>query len=78
MKKYAETLAKSYELEDRTANGFFNYIVESLINGNRNQVKELFNEMKPESQREFLVDFLNPSEGYHKSTLNICIAELTK
>jgi len=74
--KYAEDLYKDYDFNNK--NEFFNYIIESLINGNRSQVRELFNEMKPESQEEFLINYLDITKGYDKSVLNICISELCK
>jgi nucleoid-associated protein YejK len=74
MKKFAETLAREYEREDKA--DFFEYIVESLINGQRQQVRNLFNEMKKDSQREFLNDYLESDGGYQESTRKICIAEL--
>ena len=76
MKKYAETLAK--ELEFKTAEDYFNYIVESLINGQRQQVRDLFNAMRKYDQNLFLTTYLDVSNGHHKSTLNICIGELTE
>ena len=75
MKKYAETLAKEYDFE--TKEDYFNYIVESLINGQRQQVKNLFNAMKKDDQKEFLIDYLENDNGYQTSTKNICISELT-
>lgn len=74
MKKNAETLAKEYEFETRE--DYFNYIVQSLVNGQRKQVKDLFNAMQDYDKQEFLIDYLDTEIGYHKSTLNICIAEL--
>jgi len=74
--KYAEDLAKEYDFN--TKEEYFNYIVESLINGNRTQVKELFNQMKPESKNEFLINYLDLTKGIEKSVLNICISELIK
>lgn len=76
MRKYAEDLAKEYEFKN--AEEYYQYIVDSLINGQTSQVRSLFNQMKPDSQQDFLINFLDPSEGYHKSTMNICIIELTK
>lgn len=75
-KKYAETLAKEYDWESKE--DYFNYIVESLINGQRTQVANLFNQMKGEDQKEFLVDYLNHDNSYQTSCKNICIGELTK
>lgn len=76
MKKYAQTLAKEYGFE--TEQEYYNYIVSSLVNGQRQQVKDLFNEMHKDSQQDFLINYLDTEIGYHKSTLNICIIELTK
>ena len=76
MKKHAETLAKEYEL-GTNKEGFYNYVIDSLINGQRQQVRDLFNSMKKDSQQDFIVNFLNVSIGYHKSVLNICAIELT-
>ena len=74
--KYAEDLAKEYDFSN--TNDYYQYIVDSLVNGQRSQVKSLFNQMKPEDKEYFLINFLDLSQGYHKSTLNICISELTK
>ena len=74
MKKYAEDLANEYEFN--TAEEFFNYIVDSLINGQRKQARELFLKMKPSSQEEFLNDFLQEDGGYHSSCRKICISAL--
>jgi ADP-ribosylglycohydrolase len=76
MKKYAEDLAKDYDFTDESE--YFNYIIESLINGQRQQVRSLFNDMHNCDKERFLVDFINPSKGIEKSVLNICIAELCK
>ena len=73
--KFAEDLAKEYDF--KTKEEYFNYIVESLENGNRKQVRELFNQMVGFDQKDFLVDYLKPAIGLHKSTMNICIIELT-
>lgn len=44
-----EKLAKSYEVEN-----FFDYIIESQINGNLSQVRELFNEMSKKDRYAFI------------------------
>lgn len=75
--KRAETLAKEYEL-GKTEEDFYQYIVDSLVNGQRQQVRSLFNQMHKDNQQDFLINFLDTSIGYHKSTLNICIIELTQ
>lgn len=73
-RKYAETLAKEYEFE--TKEDYYNYIVESLINGNRSQVRSLFNQMKGCDQQEFLNNYLEEDCGYDTSTRKICVEEL--
>ena len=75
MRKHAETLAKEHELGDNE-NDFFQYIVDSLINGQRQQVRDLFNSMKQDDQRTFLNDFLQDDNSHHTSTRKICVAEL--
>jgi hypothetical protein len=76
MKKFAKTLAREHEM--KTDNDYYSYIIESLINGQRQQVRNLFNAMHKDDQKYFLTTFLNVKEGYEKSVLNICIGELTK
>ena len=75
MKKYASTLAKEHEL-GTNENDFFAYIVESLLNGQRSQVRSLFNSMKTDCKHNFLINYLDISIGIQKSCLNICIAEM--
>ena len=74
--RYAEDLAKDYDFNSKYE--YFDYIIESLINGQRPQVKELFNQMKGEDKQEFLIDYLDSDQGYHISTKNICISELCR
>lgn len=76
MIKFAETLAKEYELGN-TKEDYYNYIIESFINGNGYQVRRLFNEMRKHSKKDFLINFIDVKNGFHKSVLNICIDELT-
>jgi len=73
--KHADTLAREYELGNENYN-FYDYIVESLINGQRQQVRDLFNMMSKDSKSDFLRNYLNNTEGYHVSCKNICIDEL--
>ena len=73
-RKYAETLSKEYDFE--TKEDYYNYIVESLINGNRSQVRNLFNQMKGCDQQEFLNNYLEEDGGYQTSTRKICVGEL--
>ena len=72
--KHAEDLAKEYDFN--TKEEYFNYIVDSLINGQRQQVKNLFVKMNNDSMLEFLNDFLNDDNSYHTSTRKICINAL--
>lgn len=53
IRKTAETLAKEYELEGTDAVDFYNYIVESYVNGQRKQAVRLYTEMKSEDRRRF-------------------------
>ena len=78
--KPAEDLAKEYDFKN--AYGYFGYIFDSLINGQRKQVRDLFNKMNKHSQTEFLNDYCLHSgvesynEGISQSIRNICIDEL--
>jgi hypothetical protein len=74
--KYAEDLAKDYDFQSGIE--YFDYIIKSLVNGNRQQVRSLFNQMKKSDKETFLIEHLNVNIGYHKSVLNICIGELCK
>lgn len=76
MSQTAKQLAREYEV-GTTSLDFFQYIVDSMTNGQRQQVKSLFSEMDNDDKQEFLIDFLDPKIGIHKSTLNTCIIELT-
>ena len=75
MNKHAATLAREYDFE--SADEYYRYIVASLVNGNRQQVRNLFKAMKTEDKHDFLINHLDPSEGIEKSVLNICITEMT-
>ena len=74
MKNRAETLAKEYEFEHE--NEYYDYIVVSLINGQRQQVRDLFNQMHNDDKQYFLNNYLQEDSGYHTSTRKICIGEL--
>jgi ribosomal protein S24E len=74
--KYAEDLAKDYDFQSETE--YFDYIINSLVNGNRQQVKRLFNQMKKCDKETFLINHIDVNIGYHKSVLNMCIGELCK
>lgn len=51
MKKNIKTLAK--ELDFSTSSEYYQYITDSFINGNRSQVKALFNAMANENKCEY-------------------------
>lgn len=72
-KKFAEDLAKEYDFESKEQ--YFEYIVDSLINGNRSQVRELFNQMHADDKEYFLINWLHGS-SWCNSIKNICIGEL--
>jgi len=70
----AETLAKEYGWE--YPSDYYEYIVKSLINGQRRQVRDLFNQMHDDDQQNFLINFLEEDGSWHTSTRKICIGEL--
>jgi hypothetical protein len=74
--KKAHLLAKERDLGN-TAEDFYKHIVNSMQNGQRQQVRNLFNRMKKHNKFDFLVNFIDVSVGIEKSTLNVCIEELT-
>ena len=73
---YASQLARELDME--TSEDYFEYIVDSLINGQRQQVKDLFNRLPDTDQEYFLINWLEDDSSYHTSTKNICIGELIK
>lgn len=76
MKKFAQTLAREYDRE--TKEDYFEIIIESLINGHRQQVRNQFNAMKKDDQQDFLINYLENDGSYHQSVKNICIGELCR
>jgi hypothetical protein len=58
--KNIKTLAK--ELDFNTQDQYFEYLIESHINGNFSQCKRLFLEMKRVNRKEFIT-YLSDSEG---------------
>jgi len=74
MKNRAETLAKEYEFKHEYE--YYDYIVDSLINGQRQQVRDLFNQMHNDDKQYFLNNYLQEDSSYHTSTREICIGEL--
>lgn len=74
MKKFASTLAKEYDFTTR--NEYFDYILESLMNGNRQQCKRLFRQMKRDDQNDFLINHLKHDNGIQTSCIKILIPEI--
>jgi len=75
-RKRADKLAEDYELEENTCNCYYNYIVDSLINGQKQQVKELFNQMHKIDKDVFLNQWLGNDIRAHIEVSEICIKEL--
>lgn len=77
MKKKLLTLAKDHEFS--TEEEYFNYIIDSYINGQRQQVRELFNDMRKEDKEDFLFNYLNSGgKETNEAIKKICIEELLK
>ena len=72
--KSAYKLARENDFQN--GEEYFNYIIESLINGQRGQVKSLFMELNKLDKREFLNDFLNVEDEHQKEVQEICIQAL--
>lgn len=76
MLKTAEDLAKEYDFDNEYA--YFEYIVDSLINGQRQQVRDLFNKMTAESKEYFTTIYLETETLIHVECSKLCIQELLK
>jgi ferritin-like protein len=79
MGKKLITLAK--ELEFETTDQYYYYILETKINGQSQQVRKLFNEMKKDDKLHFLNYYLDPSDygtEICEEVRKICIEELLK
>lgn len=61
---------KNYEF--KTIESYFNYIQESVINGNFSQVKDLFNKLS-KSQKKLCLRYFNCDQENRKETLNYLI-----
>ena len=61
---------KDYDF--RQIENYFDYIQESIINGNFSQVKDLFNELS-KSQRKLCLRYFNCNQDGRKETLNYLI-----
>ena len=73
MKTHLLNLAE--ELDFKTEIQYFDYIVESYINGQKQQVAKLFEAMLAVDQKEFLCNYLNKDNPnrYKDKIFNICI-----
>lgn len=73
--KSAEALAKDYDFQ--TESDYFDYIIESMRNGQRQQTKSLFMQMIDYDKKEFLTNYLDVTPGQiGKSVLNTCLDAL--
>ena len=68
-------LIKEFEFE--TEEQFYDYIIESKINGQGSQVIELFNYLPEDNQAYFLNQYLNDNDPHHQAVKEICIKVLT-
>jgi len=60
------------EYEFRTIENYFDYIQDSLINGNFSQVRELFNKLS-KSQQKLCLRYFNCNQEGRKEVLNYLI-----
>ena len=72
--KYAEDLAKQYDFS--TDADYFQYIIDSVINGQRSQAKKLFLAMDDYDKERFLIDYCKTRGDQGESTKNVCIGAL--
>lgn len=61
-RKSLKALEKAYEVDS-----FFDYIIKSVDDGHHVMTKELYNEMKPNDQKLFILQAVN---GFDKRFLN--------
>ena len=73
MAKLLKTLCRELELDQE--HQYYEYIIESKINGNNSQVRELFNDMKKDNKKFFLNDHLGDS-NVDNEIRKMCIEEL--
>lgn len=72
--KYAEDLAKEYDFN--SAEEYYQYIIDSVSNGQRQQAKDLFGRMENYDKERFLVDYCDTQGLIGRSTKNIMIGTL--
>lgn len=56
-RKNLKSLEKLYEVDS-----FFDYIIQSVYEGHHAQAKELYNEMKPTDQKQFILQAVENQE----------------
>ena len=69
MSKQKTLLELAEGLDFEQAHEYTNYIIDSLVNGNRKQVKDLYNAINPNEWKTFERDLL--SQGGEKYTLEV-------
>lgn len=69
-KKSLKTLCKAYEFENDYE--YFDYIIESLINGNLTQCRELFNDLREADKKSCIRYIREIGTDYANDTL-ICL-----
>jgi len=69
-KKSIKSLIKYYELDEDDDMSYFSYILDSEINGQQQQVRDLYNQMKPQDQCEFK-SYLRTSEYPIREQYNV-------
>lgn len=70
--KTAEKLALSLELGENPAD-YYNYIVESFVNGQKTQCIDLYKRMVKKDKINFLTNFLDERDYYHNETRDLII-----
>ena len=68
-KKSLKTLCKVYEFENEYE--YFDYIIESLINGNRTQCRELFNDLREDDKKSCIRYIREIGTDYANYTLRL-------
>lgn len=71
------TKTKLKEYEFNTIEDYFNYIVESKINGNFSQVKNLLKELDKE-QKKYFIQYLNIMDINKDEYINIFLEDFIK
>ena len=69
-----EDLLEEYEFE--TADEYYEYIIDSKLNGQNQQVREFFGYLSEDNQSWFLNDYLDNDNTTHQKVKRICINSL--